>query len=150
MNTCIVHPSIRTIRQLRRRRPTGLSIRPHGIPSPPQTQRQKHGADLRNNPSQYDLFPSSFLHRLPELGLIPCIDLDVAPNERRVGIHLRDLLEEGPIGPVFGRGGQDSGQVEELAQLGEDVVAEFGGAMVADELEEASWWLTTRRMACRR
>ena len=139
MHARVLHPPIRILRQLRRRRPTRLRVRPHTIPRLPQTQCQKHRAHLCHNPTQNNLLPTRRLDCFSEVRIVPCIYLAIALDERCVGIHLNDLFGEWTVGACFGGGGHDDGEGEEGAELRmrEDVVAELGGGVVFDELEEA-------------
>ena len=139
MHACTLHPTIRILCQLGRRRTTRLSIRPDTIPGLPQTQRQKHRTHFGHNPTQDNLLPPGRLHSSPELRVIPRIDLAVAFDQRCVGIHLRYFLRQGAVGTCFGGSGHYHGQGEEFTQLsvGEYIVAEFSGRVVFDKLEEA-------------
>lgn len=59
-------------------------------------------------------------------------------DESGVGVHVGDLLEEKTVGASIGGGGQNGGKVEGLADggVGNDVVAEVVGAVVAHQLGE--------------
>lgn len=139
MHTRVLHPAVRILGQLRRRRTTRLRVRPHTVPSLAETQGQKHGAHFRHDTTQDNLFPAGGLDGGAEVRVVPRVDLTVAADEGRVGVHLGDFLGEGTVGTGFGRRGQDGGQVEELAQfgVGEHIVAELGRRVVLDQLEQA-------------
>lgn len=67
------------------------------------------------------------------------LDLALALDERRIGVHLENLLGERTVRTLLGRGGHHNREVKELAQLGvrEDVLAVKSGIPVTGDLVKA-------------
>ena len=72
--------------------------------------------------------------------MVNLLDLTLAADKRRVGVHLEHLLGERAVGTSLGRGGENGRKVEELAEsgMGHDVltveswVPVAGGGVEAD------------------
>ena len=75
------------------------------------------------------------------IGTVECVlDLSLAHNERRSGIHSEHLLGQRTVGSLLSRGGHDDGKVEELSDLGvgHHVVAVESSVPVTSELVETN------------
>lgn len=57
----------------------------------------KEESYIRSDASQNHLGPSSGLNGSFEGGIVPSIDLAIAPDERRLGMHCNELCWEGSI-----------------------------------------------------
>lgn len=71
--------------------------------------------------------------------MVGLLDFTLAPDQRRVGIHLDHLLGERAVGSGVGRRGEYDGQVEDFTQLSvrHDVLLVEGWVPVTGKLEEA-------------
>ncbi len=86
--------------------------------------------DVGHDAGDDDLGAAGGLDGGAEVGVVPGVDLALALDERRAGVHVADLLGDEAVGAVLGRGGQDDGEVREgLAdgRVGHHVVPEESG-----------------------
>ena len=67
--------------------------------------------------------------------MVDLLDLTLAADKRRIGIHLEHLLGKGTVGTGIRGSAHDDGQVEELADLGvgEDVLLVQSGVPVTGD-----------------
>lgn len=100
--------------------------KPHPIPL----------TNFSDNTSNNQLLLASSLNRSAELRIIPSIDFTLATDEGRVGVHVSDFLEHETIRACVGGGGQDSWQVEDVAEgsVAEDAVAEVVCVVITHDL----------------
>lgn len=70
--------------------------------------------NIRSDSRKDNLALSGTFHRVCELSIIPGIDLAVAANERRLGVHVQYLPWQWPIRTGLGGSGEHDWEVEEL------------------------------------
>lgn len=95
--------------------------------------------DFSDDTGYNQLFLAGGLDGGAEFGIVPGVDLALAVDESRVGVHVHDFLEHETVGAGVGGGSEDSGQIEDVAEscMAEDVVAEVVGVVITHDLSEA-------------
>lgn len=104
-------------------------------------ERARGKTELTNfgdNTADNQLLLAGGLDGRAELGVVPGVDLSLAMDNGHIGVQVDDLLNHQSVGASVGGSGHDDGQVEQVAQggVGEHVVAEVVGVVVADQLGE--------------
>ena len=98
---------------------------------------EEGGEEVRTNVSsdagQDNLALARRLDGSAEVGVVPGVDLAVAADQRRVGIHAGDFLGEQAVGAGLRARGQDDGDVKGFSDGGvrDHVVAEDCGVVVS-------------------
>lgn len=71
---------------------------------------------------------------LPEIGIVPGINLAIALDVRSMGVQLGDFLGERTIGTLLGARGKYDWNVKELSNGGmsDDVISKLGGRIIPD------------------
>lgn len=95
--------------------------------------------DVGRDASQDDLLLAGSLDSVAEFLVVPGVDFTLALDESSIGVRLEDLLGQGTVGALLGRGSHDGGDVEQIANLGmgHHVVAVQGRVPVARETVQA-------------
>lgn len=93
--------------------------------------------DICDNPTHDNLRLISSLNGRTKVLIIPRVDFSLAADERRIRVHVEDLLRDGAVRTPVGAGRYYDGQTEELrdGRVRNDVGSELVGRVVADELE---------------
>ena len=99
----------------------------------------KGDADFGDDAGEDELLFAGGFDGFDEVFIVPGVDVAGAGDVGRIGKEGLDLGHERTVGAVFETGGEDRRQFEILGGVGEghDVVAEFFGREVADEIAEA-------------
>ena len=90
--------------------------------------------DVCRNTSHNHLLLARSLDRLAELRVIPSVDLALALDERRIGVHIKNRLGQRAVGSVLGRCREHHWEIEELA----DASVRDHGVVVQRRVEVAS------------
>lgn len=102
-----------------------------------ELKRATASTDISDDPSHDNLRLISSPNRRAKVLAIPCVDFSLAVDERRVRVHVRDLLRDRSVRTRVGAGRYHDGQIEEFrdGRVRNDVVSELVWRVVADELE---------------
>lgn len=116
----------------------GVRVDEDGVASFTEGEGDEDDADVCGDARDDDLLLPRCLHGVAEVLVIPSIDLAVPLDEGGIGMHLDDLLGQRTVGTSLGAGGQDSGQIEDLADssVSEHIVPVLVGLPVARQVEQ--------------
>lgn len=95
--------------------------------------------NIRHNTTDDNLTPIGGLDGSLELGIIPSADLALSLDQRRIGVQFQNLFWQWAVRTLLAAGGQDDGDIEDLAEgrMCHHVAAVQGGVKIAGELVEA-------------
>jgi hypothetical protein len=74
--------------------------------------------DVRGNASHNNLLLASSLNRLAELRVVPSVDLALALDEGRIGVHVKNRLGQRAVRSILGRRREHHREIEKLANAG--------------------------------
>jgi hypothetical protein len=139
VNASSAHTVVRLGRGLGVEGPASVRVDENGVTCLKKRKGDKDNTNIGGDTGDENLLLSSGLDSISKVGVVPSIDLAVAFDKGRIGVHFQNLLRERTVGTGLSTGGHDCGKVENLAHggVGKDVGPELVRLDVASNEEEA-------------